>query len=62
VVLTVSGISGNAATRLESFVTSGGAFSFGSPTGLGPRVEDITANAIPGFYMAPYEDLKLKRP
>jgi peptide/nickel transport system substrate-binding protein len=107
VVLTVSGISGNAATRLESFVTSGGAFSYGAlpeiddlfrrqakeldrkkrealvhqiqkivhdqvlqapiyhlgfPTGLGPRVEDITANAIPGFYMAPYEDLKLKRP
>ena len=107
VVLTVSGVSGNAATRLESFVTKGGAFSYGAlpevddlfarqareldrkkrealvhqiqkivhdqvlqapiyhlgfPTGLGPRVEDITAGAIPGFYMVPYEDLKLRRP
>jgi peptide/nickel transport system substrate-binding protein len=107
VVLTVSGVSGNAATRLESFVTRNGAFAFGSlpevddlfrrqskeldrkkreallfqmqrilqeqvtqapvyhlgfPTGLGPRVEDILANPIPGFYMSPYEDLKLKRP
>jgi peptide/nickel transport system substrate-binding protein len=107
VVLTISGVSGNAATRLESFVTSRGAFAFGSlpevndlyarqikeldrkkreamvhqiqrilheqvtqapvyhlgfPTGLGPRVEDILVNAIPGFYMAPYEDLKLKKP
>jgi peptide/nickel transport system substrate-binding protein len=107
VVLTISGVSGNAATRLESFVTSSGAFAFGAlpevddlfrrqareldrkkretllhqlqrilyeqvtqaavyhlgfPTGLGPRVEDITANGVPGFYMAPYEDLKLKRP
>ena len=107
VVLTVTGVSGNAATRLESFVTRNGAFAFGSlpeiddlyqrqakeldrkkreallhqiqqvlrdqttqapvyhlgfPTGLGPRVEDILSSAIPGFYMAPYEDLKLKRP
>jgi peptide/nickel transport system substrate-binding protein len=107
VVLTVSGVSGNAATRLESFVTKNGAFAFGSlpevddlfrrqakeldrkkreallfqmqrvlneqttqaavyhlgfPTGLGPRVEDILAHAIPGFYMSPYEDLKLKKP
>src|SRR5260370_20338172 len=30
VVLTVSGVSGNAATRLESFVTRNGAFSYGS--------------------------------
>jgi peptide/nickel transport system substrate-binding protein len=105
VVLTVSGISGNAATRLEPFVTSTGAFAYGAlpevddlfkrqakeldkkkreamlhqiqrvvhdqvlqapiyhlgfPTGLGPRVEDIVANAVPGFYLAPYEDLKLK--
>jgi peptide/nickel transport system substrate-binding protein len=107
VVLTISGVSGNAATRLESFVTKNGAFAFGSlpevddlfrrqgkeldrkkreallfqmqrilqeqatqapiyhlgfPTGLGPRVEDILATPIPGFYMSPYEDLKLKRP
>jgi peptide/nickel transport system substrate-binding protein len=105
VVLTVSGISGNAATRLEPFVTSTGAFAYGAlpeiddlfkrqakeldkkkreamlhqiqrtvhdqvlhvpiyhlgfPTGLGPRVEDIVANGVPGFYLAPYEDLKLK--
>jgi peptide/nickel transport system substrate-binding protein len=105
VVLTVSGISGNAATRLEPFVTSTGALSYGAlpevddlfkrqakeldkkkreamlhqiqrivhdqalhapiyhlgfPTGVGPRVEDILANAVPGFYIAPYEDLKLK--
>jgi len=105
-VLTISGVSGNAATRLESFVTANGAFAFGSlpevndlfrrqsrevdrkkrealltqlqrvlheqvtqapiyhlgfPTGLGPRVEDILATAIPGFYMSPYEDLALKR-
>jgi peptide/nickel transport system substrate-binding protein len=107
VVLTVTGVSGNAATRLESFVTRNGAFAFGAlpevddlfrrqaremdrkkreallfqmqrilneqttqapvyhlgfPTGLGPRVEDILAHAIPGFYMSPYEDLKLKKP
>src|SRR6267143_1094535 len=30
VVLTVSGVSGNAATRLESFVTKNGAFAFGA--------------------------------
>ena len=107
VVLTVSGVSGNAATRLESFVTKNGAFAFGSlpevddlfrrqakemdrkkreallfqlqrilqeqvtqaavyhlgfPTGVGPRVDDILAHAIPGFYLSPYEDLKLKKP
>jgi len=107
VVLTITGIAGNAATRLESFVTANGAFAFGArpdvddlfrrqakemdhakreallhqiqrmlhdqvtqapvyhlafPTGLGPRVEDITANGISSFYMAPYEDLKLTRP
>jgi peptide/nickel transport system substrate-binding protein len=106
VVLTISGVSGNAATRLESFVTKNGAFAFGSlpevdelfrrqakeldrkkreallfqiqrilqeqvtqaavyhlgfPTGVGPRVDDILANAIPGFYLSPYEDLKLKK-
>ncbi len=107
VVLAVSGVSGNAATRLESFVTRTGAFSYGSlpevddlfarqarelahkkreallhqlqrvvhdqvlqapvyhlgfPIGVGPRVDDIMATAIPGFYMSPYEDLKLRRP
>jgi len=107
VVLTISGVSGNAATRLESFVTKNGAFAFGArpdvddlfrrqaveldkkkreallhqmqrilseqviqapiyhlgfPTGVGPRVDDLMATAIPGFYLSPYEDLKLKRP
>ena len=107
VVLTISGVSGNAATRLESFVTKNGAFAYGAlpevddlfrrqakeldkkkreallhqmqrilseqvtqapiyhlgfPTGVGPRVDDIMATAIPGFYLSPYEDLKLKRP
>jgi ABC-type transport system substrate-binding protein len=107
VVLTISGISGNAATRLESFVTKNGAFAYGAlpevddlfrrqareldrrkceallhqlqrvvyeqvtqaaiyhlgfPIGVGPRVEDIMATAIPGFYMSPYEDLRLRRP
>jgi len=107
VVLTISGVSGNAATRLESFVTKNGAFAYGSlpevddlfrrqsreldrkkreamlhqiqrilhdqviqapiyhlgfPIGVGPRVDDVLATAIPGFYLSPYEDLKLKRP
>jgi peptide/nickel transport system substrate-binding protein len=107
VVLTISGVSGNTATRLESFVTKNGAFAYGAlpevdnlfriqareldrkkretllhqlqsilheqvvqapiyhlgfPIGVGPRVEDIMATAIPGFYMSPYEDLKLRRP
>ncbi|HTG12441.1 MAG TPA: ABC transporter substrate-binding protein, partial [Candidatus Eisenbacteria bacterium] len=105
VVLTISGVSGNAATRLESFVTKNGAFAYGAlpevddlfrrqageldrkkreailhqiqrilneqvtqapvyhlgfPIGVGPRVDDIMATAIPGFYMSPYEDLKLR--
>ena len=105
VVLTITGISGNAATRLEPFATSTGAFAYGAlpevddlfkrqakeldkkkretmlhqiqrtlhdqaifvpvyhlgfPIGMGPRVEDILANPIPGFYLTPYEDLKLK--
>jgi len=107
VVLNISGVSGNAATRLESFVTRNGAFAYGSlpevdelfrrqateldrkkrealmhqlqrilheqvtqaavyhlgfPIGVGPRVDDIMATAIPGFYMSPYEDLKLWKP
>jgi peptide/nickel transport system substrate-binding protein len=105
VVLQITGIAGNAATRLEPFITSTGAFAYGSlpevddlfkrqakemdkkkreamlhqiqktvadqaifapvyhlgfPTGLGPRVEDTQQGGIPGFYSAPYEDLKLK--
>ena len=105
VVLTITGISGNAATRLEPFATSTGANAYGAlpevddlfkrqakemdkkkretmlhqiqralhdqavfapvyhlgfPIGMGPRVDDVVANAIPGFYMAPYEDLKFK--
>ena len=37
VVLTISGISGNAATRLESFVTKNGAFPYGAL----PEVDDL---------------------
>jgi peptide/nickel transport system substrate-binding protein len=107
VVLGLSGVSGNAATRLEPFVTKNGAFAYGAllevddlfrrqareldrkqreallhqlqsilreqvvqapiyhlgfPIGVGPRVEDIMVTVIPGFYMSPYEDLKLRRP
>jgi len=107
VVLTISGVSGNAATRLESFVTRNGAFAYGSlpevddlfrrqgreldrkrreamlhqiqrilhdqvvqapiyhlgfPIGVGPRVDDVLGTAIPGFYLSPYEDLRLRRP
>jgi ABC-type transport system substrate-binding protein len=39
VVLTITGISGNAATRLEPFVTSTGAFSYGAL----PEVDDLYA-------------------
>jgi hypothetical protein len=35
-------------------------YHLGFPTGLGPRVEDTQQGGIPGFYSAPYEDLKLK--
>jgi ABC-type transport system substrate-binding protein len=107
VVLTVTAVSGNAATRLEPFVTKNGAFAHGAlpevdelflrqarerdhknreallhrvqsilreqvvlaPAfhlgfliGVGPRVDDILATAIPGLFMSPYEDLKLRRP
>src|SRR5688572_8407623 len=37
-------------------------YHLGFPIGVGPRVDDIMTSAIPGFYMSPYEDLKLKRP
>ena len=36
-------------------------YHLGFPIGIGPRVEDIMATAIPGFYMSPYEDLKLRQ-
>jgi len=35
-------------------------YHLGFPIGVGPRVEDIMVAAIPGFYMSPYEDLKLR--
>ncbi len=47
---------------LHDQVTQASIYHLAFPTGLGPRVEDITANGISSFYMAPYEDLKLKRP
>ena len=37
-------------------------YHLGFPIGVGPRVDDIMATAIPGFYMSPDEDLKLRRP
>ena len=36
-------------------------YHLGFPTGVGPRVDDLLATAIPGFYLSPFEDLKLKR-
>jgi ABC-type transport system substrate-binding protein len=36
-------------------------YHLGFPIRVGPRVEDIMATSIPGFYMSPYEDLKLRR-
>ena len=36
-MLTISGVSGNAATRLESFVTKNGAFAYGAL----PEVDDL---------------------
>jgi hypothetical protein len=43
-------------------VTQVPVYHLGFPTGLGPRVEGILATPIPGFYMSPSEDLKLKKP
>ena len=40
VVLTISGVSGNTATRLESFVTKNGAFAYGAL----PEVDDLFRN------------------
>jgi hypothetical protein len=47
---------------LQEQVTQAPVYHLGFPTGIGPRVEDILATPISGFYMSPYEDLKLKRP
>jgi hypothetical protein len=35
-------------------------YHLGFPIGVGRRVENIMTTAIPGFYMSPYEDLKLR--
>jgi hypothetical protein len=43
-------------------ITRAPIYHLGFPTGLGPRVEDVLASAIPRLYMSPYEDLNLKRP
>jgi ABC-type transport system substrate-binding protein len=45
---------------LHEQVTQVPVYHLGFPIGVGPRVEDIMAAAIPGFYMSPYEDLKLR--
>jgi len=47
---------------LHEQVTQAPIYHLGFPIGVGPRVDDIMSSAIPGFYMSPYEDLKLKRP
>jgi peptide/nickel transport system substrate-binding protein len=47
---------------LHDQVTGAPVYHLAFPTGLGPRVEDITAGGISGFYQAPYEDLRLRRP
>src|SRR5439155_11202583 len=47
---------------LHEQVTQAPIYHLGFPIGVGPRVDDIMATAIPGFYMSPYEDLKLRRP
>jgi hypothetical protein len=46
---------------LSEQVTQAPIYHLGFPTGVGPRVDDIMATAIPGFCLSPYEDLKLKR-
>lgn len=51
-----------AARILAEQVIQAPVYHLGFPIGVGPRVEDILATAIPGFYMSPYEDLKLRRP
>jgi len=47
---------------LHDQATQAPVYHLGFPTGLGPRVEDILATGISGFYMSPYEDLRLRRP
>jgi ABC-type transport system substrate-binding protein len=47
---------------LHEQVVQAPVYHLGFPIGVGPRVEDIMATAIPGFYISPYEDLKLRRP
>jgi ABC-type transport system substrate-binding protein len=49
-------------TILHEQVVQAPVYHLGFPIGVGPRVDDIMATAIPGFYMSPYEDLKLRRP
>jgi len=107
VILVVTGASGNAATRLEPYVTKDGVYAYGSLPqiddlyarqareldpkkreemlhqiqkimheqattvpiyelafiwGVGPRVGESTAGAIPGYpYTAPMEDMTLKK-
>ena len=41
-------------------VTFASVYHLGFPIGIGPRVEDILTNPVPGFYLAPFEELKLK--
>ena len=47
---------------LHELVVQAPIYHLGFPIGVGPRVDDIMATAIPGFYMSPYEDLRLRRP
>jgi peptide/nickel transport system substrate-binding protein len=107
VILVITAASGNAATRLEPYVTKGGLYAYGSLPqiddlyarqtreldprkreelvhqiqkamhehamnvpiyelaflcGVGPRIGESTAGAIPGYpYTAPMEDLTLKK-
>jgi peptide/nickel transport system substrate-binding protein len=107
VILVVTGASGNAATRLEPYITKDGIYAYGSLPqiddlyarqareldvkkreellhqiqkilhegamnvpiyelafiwGVGPRVGESTAGAIPGYpYTAPMEDVTLKK-
>jgi peptide/nickel transport system substrate-binding protein len=46
---------------LAEHVTQAPIYHLGFPIGVGPRLHDIMATQIPGFYMSPYEDLRLRR-
>jgi hypothetical protein len=46
---------------LHEQVTQAPIYHLGFPIGVGPRLHDIMATQIPGFYMSPYEDLRLRR-